>query len=123
MSFSTNDTSSILHYLIGVVASSSPFASSTAIESSNRIPHALSTSSADRKTPAKSGRLFPLGIDIHDLRHSEYSTICEPSLVLSEEIFLRAPENTRSGSVGIGGIEKMLTASFDKDGKPVCCDS
>jgi hypothetical protein len=62
-------------------------------------------------------------MDIHDFRHSEYSTICDPSLVLSQEIILRAQENTPSGSVDIGGIAKMLIASFDRDGKHVCCDS
>ena len=36
---------------------------------------------------------------------------------------LRAPKNTRSDSVDIGGIEKILIANFDKDGKLVCYDS
>ena len=29
---------------------------------------------------------------------------------------------TRSSSVDMGGIAKILIASFDRDGKHVCCD-
>jgi hypothetical protein len=65
----------------------------------------------------------PLSGQIPITWHSEYSTTLDPSRVLSQEVVLRPPENTRSDSVDIGGIEKMLIANFDKDRKLVCCDS
>ena len=64
---------------------------------------------ADRKTPARSGRSFTLEIDIYPWFEAFWIFYyLRPKPRSVPEIVLRAQENTRSGSVDIGGIAKML---------------
>jgi len=44
---------------------------------------------------------------IYDFKHSPVSMILTPSLILYQVIVLLTPENIRSGSVDIAGIERI----------------
>ncbi|PVH93320.1 hypothetical protein DM02DRAFT_229689 [Periconia macrospinosa] len=56
-------------------------------------------------------------------KHSPFSIVDAPRSIRSHEIVRRPPENVRSGSADMAGIERISLAIFDSRGKRSCCSS
>ena len=83
-------------------------------ESSSSFPHSSPLSCVVR-SPSINPDFFQC------FKHSKISIVSSPSCILSHDIVRRPPENTRSGSALMAGIDKMLIASCDNLGQRCRC--